>query len=148
MSADEFRGWEPPTVEECHAFLAKVNEGRAAFGLEPLTEVPLAASEPGQSCGCLSYRALIEPIRDTIPPREGWKGGAVGCLAFTAPNGEAGAKLAAALGVDQDPMMGSAFVKIPDEILAVTDPFDALVELSDVEAEAFRERLIEAGIAS
>lgn len=134
---------ELPTTDQCMAFMDAVNRGRAEFGLEPLERLEFDECEPGDPENCLSARHLLVPVCDAA----GCDGSVGGCE-FELLDGRGSnaivmgvaARLVRAVGTEAEEMVpGRVDVNIPDEILAVTDPFDA-------EVEGLRGRLEEAGL--
>ncbi len=117
-----------PTIEECQAFLAKINEGRALIDLEPLEYLDFDGAEPGNPFCCLSATNLFahagfKVMHDCAMER-----------------GEADDRLRGILHNGED---------LPQEIIAVTDPFDACAD--DFWGEnltALRARMVEAGVVA
>jgi homogentisate 1,2-dioxygenase len=48
-----------PTIEQCQAFLATINRGRVAIGLDPLDVLDFHGAVPDSNCNCLSARNLF-----------------------------------------------------------------------------------------
>jgi hypothetical protein len=137
----EEKAFNLPTVEECREFKRVIDEARAKLGRTHLPYLRWHRAYPGRPDGCLSYVNLIEDI-----------GGYVGVSNFYQlpfPH-----LLRAALEETVGYRLGpediyrdeSDMVRIPDEILAVTDPFDALDGQSDEVREEFRKRMVAAGV--
>lgn len=124
-----------PTVEECQAFLAAINKGRAVYGLKP-TKIDYEACDPGNPEACLSATTLAVPA-----------GGKTGALFFEGVSQRD--ELARALGTRVFPMG----VRIPEVVLRITEPYDSLAEMYEYDPEfkalneALHARLVEAGVA-
>ena len=146
-----------PSIEECRAFHAKINEGRVLIGLEPLDALEFDTAEPGDDQRCLSATNLfaeagylvgakyVYPLRDEEDDEAGDPKHAVeGILVEGRPQPDYGE---------------SHGGQIPPEIKTVTDCFDRLVVLTyeagaiydesyqDARA-ALRARLVEAGVVA
>lgn len=130
--------FELPSVEQCQSFMAKLNEGRVALGLEPIEKLDYDACRPHDPHRCLSATHLF--VRDT-------GSGYVAAFAAQASDSREAAALETA-GFEPSPSEGTDWFDIPREITAVTSPFDSLTwqENADMR-EPFKARLVEAGIA-
>lgn len=113
-----------PTIEEAQAFLAVVNRGRVAFGLEPVKYLEFDTAKPMHPLRCLSATNLFVPV---------------GCTYVA----EVGAEVPPALRERLASVLGTRVIpcgiEIPSVIRNVTDPFDSQVA-------GLRERLVEAGV--
>lgn len=122
-----------PSVEECQTFLATINKGREAIGLDTLEALDFDKAQPDSLSNCLSARNLfaeagyrvgmdyVEPDRADCDP-----------LALTA------------LGMDLKRRS-----VIPEAILAVTRYFDACgTGHEGAELPTLRERMVEAGVVA
>lgn len=121
---------ELPTVEECQAFHAKVNEGRVAFGLEPLDKLDFLRATPNDGSNCLSARNLF--LVDD-PQAYVWSDH------VNLPDRRTDALSAIDWTVYGDGVL------IPEEILRVTNYFDRCTS-GDERHVALRDRLREAGV--
>jgi len=135
-----------PTVEQCRAFMAKINVGRRAFGLESLERLDYDACTPSDPQGCLSHHHLMEQISND---------GETTNYYFHFEEGEQveAQRLATAFGVEAGASVKDSCtceeclhnrplsVPIPEEIRMVTDPFDRC-------AQGLRERLVEAELVT
>jgi hypothetical protein len=104
------------TADDARAFLAKINEGRKAFGLEPFEKLPWSLYEnarPGDSTGCLSYQALMKDV-----------GGSVGGSMMSLHDEDTATTLAQAW----DRELVNNGVEIPETVLTMTRRFDGLYD--------------------
>src|SRR4051812_37046043 len=108
---------ELPSIEECHEFLATINRGRKAIGLEPIETLDFDECEPDDPKRCLSARHLFA------------LGGAIAWAADIEAYGQPQSLVEEFGGEGRR-------VEIPEAILKVTDPFDD-------EMPGLRERLVE-----
>lgn len=116
-----------PTIEQCHEFMAAINAGRQAFGLEPIDKLDFDACEPLNGRRCVSAHHLINLVTDE---------GSTGFSTFNMDDEDQARTLANALGTETDYFDE---VLIPRSIKHVTDPFD-------YREYGLRERLVEAGL--
>lgn len=106
----------PPTLAQCLAFKEAVDRGRAAFDIEPASPIAWEDVTPSDPWGCLSHRLLFDPVAELHGQRA-----YVGQDVFRLENEAAQRRLAAVL----DPEARDVRL-IPDVIVAVTRPFDAI----------------------
>jgi hypothetical protein len=116
-----------PTIEQCQAFRDKINEGRALIDLAPLEYIDFDGANPGATHNCLSARNLYSLA-----------GFEVGTQTLCCPD------------PDRKPdkrvtKLNSSPYLIPEEILTVTDYFDACWRGSD-DLNKLRNRMVEAGV--
>lgn len=122
-----------PSIEQCQTFLATINRGRVAIGLEPLDVLDFDGAVPDSVSNCLSARNLFtlsEDYESSVMP-----------LYVDNPD----PRLCVVLdGGDE----------IPESIKAVTAPFDACSDgygSDDFDREALaalRSRMVEAGVVA
>jgi hypothetical protein len=128
-----------PTVEQAQEFLALVNKGRTAAGLEPLEKLDFDGAEPMIPTGCLSALNLFRPIgvqgvwkRDlSVEARNAYRA--------EGPLKAIGCELSPGHSLPATGFGAVSYWSIPDAILAVTNPFDS-------EEPGLRERLEDAGV--
>lgn len=106
------------SAEDAQQFLVRVNQAREAFGLEPVDKIDYADADPGSTHNCLSARNVLQPILDT--PNV-----SVSVNTMNLEADDTAEKLATAWGADR--RLG-AEVRIPEDVLKVTDAFDSLDE--------------------
>jgi hypothetical protein len=131
--------FELPTIEECQAFHAKINEGRALIGEEPLDTLEFDEALPGDSSGCLSAMNLFQDA--------GYLVRASAAVPWSEPNW-------AVLDILGGWSTRHKGYLLPQEIKTLTDRFDALAEVHEPDEgtsayddarAALRARLVEAG---
>lgn len=130
-----------PTIEQAQAALALMNKGREAIGMQPVEYLDFDAAVPNTSGYCLSAKTVFGPagfsvLTDTvIASRPQVQYGIVEAMGLTQP---------------PDAEDDEREYRIPETILAVTDPFDRLScrDGDDYQSarSALRERLVEAGV--
>lgn len=109
-----------PSIEQCREFLATINRGRVAIGLDPLEVLDFDGAVCDHPQNCLSARNLF----------------CVGRKAFVSTGVVENADPRLCVVLD-----GGR--QIPESILAVTRPFD-----SGVAIPALRARMVEAGVVA
>lgn len=142
--------------EDIRAFVEKVNEGRAAFGLSALVEIDFDGSDPGSTSNCLSARHLLGPVlkgQDEPTDVGSSTEGSVSSTLFHVTDEDKARRLATALGVEpyREPVAFADstrwYIPIPEEIQDVTRVFDDLADRPGEDVDEFRETLSEAGYA-
>lgn len=124
-----------PTIEQCQTFLATINRGRVAIGLEPLDVLDFDGAVPDSTFNCLSARnlfALSPDYPDTIV-KPSYVHDADPRLSVVLDGGEG----------------------LPESITAVTAPFDACsdgfgpgVRPNEADLAALRARMVETGVVA
>jgi hypothetical protein len=120
-----------PTVEEAQRFLELVNVGRKAVGAEPLEKLNFDRAQPNIPTSCLSATNLF-----CIPEVQVEESDVYSLACVWSDETRTDPRIAEALHMDG----GEEGYMIPDEIKAVTDPFDR-------RAPGLKARLVEAGVA-
>lgn len=119
-----------PTIEECQAFLATINRGRVAIGLDPLDVLDFDGAVPDAMFNCLSARnlfALSEGFTTAVMP---------GHVENVDP------RLCVVLDGGR---------RLPESIRAITEPFDACADKPGTTQQAtaaLRSRMVAAGVVA
>ena len=119
-----------PSVEECQTFLATINKGREAIGLDALEKLDFDNAKPDSLSNCLSARNLFAAAGYDV------------LTTYVTPSRDRASDphVFAAIGVSEPPM-------IPNEIRVVTDYFDAC-KYKDASLPELRARMVEAGVVA
>lgn len=110
------------TVEQVHAFMEAINQGREAVGLGRIEKLEFDESCPSSPTNCLSARHLVCALRDDNRVYQ-WT--------FEVSSQSHKSALVAALGTSIGRVRHEFGILIPKAILDVTSQFDALDEDGD-----------------